>query len=303
MSRYHVEKLHVAELDEIAAYEDAPEATISSVKYRKDAGRPKWAHCVVEGEASSFYLSERNLMPSIVSAYGGRAKARETLEASRIEEFEGVRLESARVSDDGNPAVPLVRLLVGVAFCPREFADEIEEVAVGRYVDETYDGSLEDYVVPGRDYYLCFESAVNRKKKLREYEARLVAESREDEFGASFVKRCRERCEDEDDYQEWKAEYVAKRLEALKGVPFRRFRYRVESVRSGFEYDDWVILPASEVEGFKSLAEDDAEFPYEPEEATEEDVRRYVGATARTLNGGDNLKSYAYWASRKPKDA
>ena len=290
MSRYYIEDLKVGMSNGGMACGPVPGVTVGAVKFRKDDLNPKWLYCIEAYGFPEYYLTDEDLLETIIDVENDSEddhdEFREKLEACKIEEFDGVYLDSFVIEDEGNPAVPLLRCLIAIMCCPIEVEDDLKSTVIGKDINDVYD-DFQCNDIDESSYYLCFSSdnAVTDKEQL--YKRRLAAESRVDEFEDTYLQLLKQKCEDEDAYQNWKAEYITQRYDVLKDVPFATCSYLVAGVEDGV-----VILPKCQLDIFRAMIDGmGAGFMGEPEDASEDDVRTYIGSHAYPLKNGNYVIS------------
>ena len=215
------------------------------------------------------------------------------------------------ISDDpDNPAVPVLRYLIALIRCEMNDVDRLINMAVGHYADEldipvsdveeknmkdkdSDDGEDEDDEEDedGEDYAAFDPEALLTKITDTDtlYRVRLTLEANLNtssvfhDMDAGAVKNMKSqlkaviaKCQNETDYKEWKASYIATEFDKLKGTSFITCTYMFAGIG---QYD--TTMPAEQKKSFICWINANGSAFYGGDRAaTEEEIKEYIALMA-----------------------
>ena len=308
MKRYYIEEAKCGMTDGGMACGPADGSIVVTVKF-KEGHKTQYLSMVEVQGFPNFYLTNLDVFDDLVKEDFEDEEFQKIMDASYITDFDGVEIggEYADVFDGihnslNNPAVPLLRYIIALIRCPIEDTEDLIQKAAGRYVDEIevplsdieeeYMEDWEDDEEEDSEEFEEDEFDIELPEDLdREslYRIRLSLETdieTDSVFHDLDVQVLKEqearldavlaRCEDEDDYEEWKQTYIESEYESLKDRKFLTYSYLFAGIG---QYKQ--TIPEEQKESFLCWIQGNGSaFCDSGRVASEEEIKHYIAMTA-----------------------
>ena len=304
MKRYFIEEVKCGVSEGGFACGPVPGSVVVAIKYR-DGQESKWLNMVEVDGIPNVSLTDNDIYDDMIRE---DEDSIEFFEKHSIGDFNGIAIDydysttfESIAEDPKNPAVPLIRYLITLTRCDMDEVEGLIQMATGKYVDEIdipvsdeEEMFLEDYEdeadeEDAEDEKYAAGSLPENLDKESLYRLRLALET-DIKTGSVFhdmdtmafasekmtCKAAKERCEDEEDYQSWKKEYLATEYEKVKDQKFLVCTYIFAGIG---QYE--AIIPADQKTSFIGwINANGSAFLGGEREATEEEVKKYIALKA-----------------------
>lgn len=284
---------------------------VVSVKFAEETGSRRspwqWLSLVEYDGIPNVYVTDRDVFDDFMKDDSDNEDFIEYSQDHAIEEFNGLALGAeygdwldSVEEDPENPAVQLIRYLLALTWCKSgEPEKELIEKAKSRYADELDipESAVED--VYDEDNYAVDEDDEDdddfeielpedmTREDLYRMRLFLEAETNTDsvfhdmdpdtfEMEEAQLSAVKERCEDDQDYEGWKEEYLAGELAKVAGKKFITCDYLFAGIG---QYT--MTMPEEEKESFICwINGNGSAFFCGDREATDEEIKTYIALQA-----------------------
>lgn len=139
MKRFFIEEVKCGVSEGGMACGPMSGSVVATVKYRDNENESKWIYLVEVDGITNYFLVDEDFFDKLIEEDD---KTIEMMNDGAIREFNGISLgdgdydfDSLRENKD-NPAVPLIRYIIGLVRCETEEIDGLVAIAKGKYIDE-----------------------------------------------------------------------------------------------------------------------------------------------------------------------
>ncbi len=310
MKRYFIEEAKCGVTEGGMACGPVSGNVVVTVKF-KEGSKVQWISLVEVDGIANVYLADKDIHESLIAEDIDDEEFTQYMEDHYISEFDGLDvgaeygdwLDSIE-EDPENPAVQLIRLLLALAWCkPGRPEAELIEMAKGRYADELDipESAVED--VFNEDEYEDGDDEDDEDDEDNDFEIELPEDmEREDlyrmrlfleadintdsvfndmdpdslEMEEAQLSAVKERCEDDQDYESWKEEYLTSELAKIAGKKIITCDYLFAGIG---QYT--MTMPEEEKESFICwINGNGSAFFCGEREATDEEIKTYIALQA-----------------------
>lgn len=281
---------------------------VVTVKF-KEGSKTQWISLVEVDGIPNVYLSDKDVHDSLVAEDIDDEEFTQYMSDHYVSKFNGLDVGAeyddwfdSIEEDPENPAVQLIRYLLALTWCkPGEPEAELIKMARGKYADELdipesavedvysedeYDDDEEDDENDDDDFEIELPEDMKREDL---YRMRLFLEADINtdsvfndmdpdslEMEKAQLSAVKERCEDDQDYENWKEEYLTSELAKVAGKKFITCDYLFAGIG---QYT--MTMPEEEKESFICwINGNGSAFFCGDREATDEEIKTYIALQA-----------------------